>query len=143
MNRIRTASLARTGRHLGLRAVAAALALTMAGGAMAQGFPGRDHDRRGWEHSQRFDRNDHGRRFERNRWDGHRDYRPAMPHPRSEWRRGGYIPAAYRGPQYVVSDWRARHLQPPPVGYQWLQVNGDFVLGAIAGGLIAAIIAGQ
>ena len=117
----------------GLRAVAAVLALTLAGGAMAQGFPGHGHDdhRRGGDHGQRHDRFDH------------RDVRHGMPRPRAEWHRGGYIPAAYRGPQYVVTDWRARHLQAPPVGYQWMQVNGDFVLGAIAGGLIAAIVAGQ
>lgn len=138
----------------GMRALAATLALTMAGGAMAQGFPGRgDGPGPRWDAGQRderdHDRRDHDRR---DRWERHdreyrrddgRDYRPGLPRPHAQWHRGGYVPATYRAPQYVVTDWRARQLQAPPSGYQWMQVNGDFVLGAIAGGLIAAIVAGR
>lgn len=134
-------------RH-GLRALAATLALTLAGGAMAQGLPGRgDGPGPGprWDQGQRYER-DHDRNDRRDRWnrqDRRSDYRPGLPRPHAQWHRGGYVPASYRAPQYVVGDWRARHLQAPPSGYQWMQINGDFVLGAIAGGLIAAIVAGQ
>lgn len=57
-----------------------------------------------------------------------------------EWRRGHRIPPEYRHRQYVVSNWRAHHLSPPPRGYQWVQVGSDYVLAAIATGIIANLI---
>lgn len=57
-----------------------------------------------------------------------------------EFRRGGYIPREYRNRQYVVNNYRAYRLAPPPRGQQWVQVGGDYVLVAIATGLIANII---
>ena len=60
-----------------------------------------------------------------------------------EFRRGGYIPYEYRNRQYYVSDWRGHHLSAPPRGYQWVQVGGDYVLIALATGLIANLILNQ
>ncbi|WPC68661.1 RcnB family protein [Rhodoferax ferrireducens] len=57
-----------------------------------------------------------------------------------DFRRGGYIPREYRNHQYVVTDYRSYHLSPPPYGQQWVQVGPDYVLIAIATGLIAHII---
>ena len=57
-----------------------------------------------------------------------------------EFRRGGHIPSDFRNRQYVVTDYRAYHLNPPPRGQQWVQVGSDYVLVAIATGLIANII---
>uniref|UniRef100_UPI002ABD2D89 RcnB family protein n=1 Tax=Burkholderia sp. BCC1977 TaxID=2817440 RepID=UPI002ABD2D89 len=57
-----------------------------------------------------------------------------------DWRRGGRVPQDYRGSQYVIDDWRGHDLQPPPAGYHWLQINGDFVLAAIATGVIANVL---
>ena len=54
--------------------------------------------------------------------------------------RGGRIPAQYRGRQYVVNDWRARHLHAPPRGEQWVQVGADYALVAIATGVIAQLV---
>ncbi|BCF94684.1 MULTISPECIES: RcnB family protein [Paraburkholderia] len=62
------------------------------------------------------------------------------PVPHRDWHRGDRLPPDYRGPQYVVDDWRGHDLQPPPSGYQWVQVNGDFVLAAIATGVISSIL---
>jgi hypothetical protein len=62
------------------------------------------------------------------------------PVPHRDWHRGDRLPPDYRGPQYVVDDWRGYDLQPPPSGYQWVQVNGDFVLAAIATGVISSIL---
>ncbi|WP_086922543.1 RcnB family protein [Variovorax sp. JS1663] len=125
-------------------AVAAVLALGMAGSALAHDGGHRDHERR-WEegprHSQRFEREHDRRGWERRHyhhesdrrdWDGHR-----------EWRRGGYVPHSYRGQGYEVRDWRAYRLQAPPSGYHWVQADGNFVLAAVATGLIAQIIASQ
>ena len=57
-----------------------------------------------------------------------------------EFRRGRYIPREFRNRQYVVNDYRAYRLAPPPRGQHWVQVGGDFVLVAVATGLIANII---
>lgn len=54
--------------------------------------------------------------------------------------RGGHIPNEYRGRQYVVNDWRGRHLQAPPRGQQWVQVGSDYALIAVATGLIAQLV---
>lgn len=58
----------------------------------------------------------------------------------AEFRRGARIPVYLRSNQYVVSNWRAYRLAAPPRGYHWVQVGGDFVLVAIATGIIANII---
>lgn len=68
---------------------------------------------------------------------GH-DARRPVPH--SDWHRGERVPPDYRDPRYVVDDWRAHDLEAPPAGYQWLQVNGEFVLVAITTGVIASIL---
>jgi Ni/Co efflux regulator RcnB len=60
-----------------------------------------------------------------------------------EWRRGGRIPAQYRSHQYVVNDWRGHRLHAPPRGYHWVQVGGDYVLAAIATGIILQLMLSQ
>lgn len=79
------------------------------------------------------------------RWDdrrghGHREAR----HSRHDHRiySGGYIPHEYRAPRYVVHDWHARHLHAPPAGHHWVQTGDDYVLVAIATGLIASLLLG-
>jgi hypothetical protein len=37
-------------------------------------------------------------------------------------------------------DYRAQHLRPPPRGYEWREVNGQYVLAAVATGLILSIM---
>jgi Ni/Co efflux regulator RcnB len=37
-------------------------------------------------------------------------------------------------------DYRSHHLRSPPRGYEWREVNGQYVLAAVATGLIASII---
>ena len=65
-------------------------------------------------------------------------YRASGP----EWHRGGHIPPAYRERAYVVNDWRAHRLAPPPRGYEWVQVGPDYVLVTVRTGVIAQIIVG-
>ena len=58
------------------------------------------------------------------------------------YKKGGRLPANYRGSHYVVSNWRAAHLRQPPRGYHWVRSdNGDFLMVAITTGVIASIIA--
>lgn len=138
-----------------MRIVVAALAVAMAGGAFAQDRrddrgPDRNgrYEQRGDDRSQndrddrrgRYDRDDHGRQDFR---PGGQFDRAGYPQPHAEWRRGGRVPTEYRGRNYVVNDWRGYRLQEPPRGYQWVGVGGDFVLAAIATGLIAQIVTGR
>jgi Ni/Co efflux regulator RcnB len=37
-------------------------------------------------------------------------------------------------------DYRAHHLRAPPRGYEWRESNGQYVLAAVATGLVASII---
>jgi Ni/Co efflux regulator RcnB len=62
-------------------------------------------------------------------------YRPIS---RFGWRRGAYVPAPYR--HYYVQDWGYYGLRPPPPGYRWIYADGNFVLMAVASGLIADLV---
>jgi Ni/Co efflux regulator RcnB len=126
-------------------AAVAAVAGPMAAVATDASAQPRDH----------HDRRDNNRHDDR-RWDEHRHngyylgnrfhygpppaayygrpgFRPGYAH----WERGGYLPRYYWGSNYVVSDYGRYGLRRPPYGYRWYNVNGDYVLAAIAGGLIA------
>ncbi len=46
-----------------------------------------------------------------------------------DWNRGEHI------------DYRERHLRSPPHGYEWRQVDGNYVLAAVATGVIASVVA--
>lgn len=69
-------------------------------------------------------------------------YRHDMPRPGQEWRKGGRVPEKFRGAGYQVNDWRSHDLPAPPRGHRWVRVNGDYVLVAIATGVIAQILLG-
>jgi Ni/Co efflux regulator RcnB len=60
--------------------------------------------------------------------------------PRHDMRRGGKLHKEYRHDRYVVNDWRGRHLSAPPRGYHWVQTGNDYVLAAIATGIIAQVL---
>jgi Ni/Co efflux regulator RcnB len=60
------------------------------------------------------------------------------PYGHFGWRRGVYVPPPYRG--YYVQDWAYYGLRPPPPGYRWIYADGNFVLMAVATGLIADVI---
>jgi Ni/Co efflux regulator RcnB len=51
--------------------------------------------------------------------------------------RGGYLPYNYRQPTYYVNYRAYPALYAPPYGYQWVQVDNEFLLIALATGLIA------
>ena len=57
-----------------------------------------------------------------------------------EFVRGRALPRDLRTPQYVVVNYRQHHLAAPPRGQQWVQVGADYVLVAIATGIIANIV---
>jgi Ni/Co efflux regulator RcnB len=63
--------------------------------------------------------------------------------PNHDFRRGDRLPMEYRHRNYVVDDWRGHHLSAPPRGYHWVQSGGDYILVAIASGLILQILLNQ
>ena len=144
-----------------------ALCLTASGLSLAQGYPGRN-DRDQDQQSQRGERNDRrndgGRASERRdhearqpqrrdsqdrQWDRRdsqaraynqerRDHRGAGPN--HQYYRGDRLPVYYRSHQYVVDDWRGHRLSAPPRGYHWVQSGGDYLLVAIATGVILQLL---
>ena len=62
--------------------------------------------------------------------------------PHGDLRPGYVVPKYYNVRPYYVTDWRRHRLYEPPRGYRWLQINGDYVLAAIAGGIITHILMG-
>ena len=114
----------------------AALALAIPAIAMAD--PGDRHDDRDHRANAPHQR-------DRADWDhpGYRHdyYRGAGPN--HEWQRGNRLPNEYRGNQYVVDDWRGHHLSAPPRGYHWVQAGSDYVLAAVATGVILDVLLSQ
>jgi Ni/Co efflux regulator RcnB len=62
---------------------------------------------------------------------------------RSDFRQGGHV-AQNDWRNGRVIDYRTnRNLRAPPPGYEWREVNGQYILAAVATGLIASIIMSQ
>ena len=101
-------------------------------------FAQRIYDQRR-RHEPRYAQPQYDRRAYSSGYAGQRGAR--APH----YRRGEYLPPHFRQRQYHVNDWYARRLYAPPQGYQWVQADdsGDFLLVAIATGLIANLILNQ
>jgi Ni/Co efflux regulator RcnB len=70
---------------------------------------------------------------------GYGYYRVDPRYARSVWRRGAYVPPAYRS--YYVRDPAFYGLRAPPPGYRWVYLDNNLVLMAVATGLIADIVA--
>ena len=105
------------------RAFAVAMALALMAGAAESAYaqPGRVDDR-----------HDNGRRG------GPQNYQQQ----RHDWRKGGRIESSdWQRGRHV--DYRARHLARPRRGYEWREVDGNYVMAAVAGGIIASIITGR
>lgn len=110
--------------------IAAALAAQGAAFADDHGH-GRGHDK-SYRHDDRHDRHDQR---------DHRYYhngRGAGPH--HDFYRGQRLSAEYRRHEYIVDNWRYHRLSAPPRGYHWVQTGPDYVLVAIASGIIAQIV---
>lgn len=60
--------------------------------------------------------------------------------PQHSYYPGDRLPMEYRHRSYVVDDWRDHRLSAPPRGYHWVQTGGDYVLIAIATGIIVQLL---
>lgn len=134
-------------------ALAATILVGSSGLASAQPYQGQPYQGQSYQdqrHEQRYEPRPDGRYEPRP--DGHyvqRDGRYVAPYREEHryreveehegWRRGEAVRHEEwdRG-RYV--DYREYQLREPPRGYEWREVNGAFVLGAIATGVIASIL---
>jgi Ni/Co efflux regulator RcnB len=135
-----------------LAATALALALISGVATTAQAD---NRDRHGRRHDNHHDRHDYRpdrRDWERDRYYGFRHHdgrrydcgryvRPSGYYYRS-WRYGDHLPHAYYGRRYIVNDYYAYRLRPPPRGYHWVRIDNDVVLAAIASGLVVQAVYG-
>jgi Ni/Co efflux regulator RcnB len=60
--------------------------------------------------------------------------------PKHNFRKGDRLSKAQHQKRYVVNDWRNRQLSEPPRGYHWVQTGDDYVLAAIATGVILQLM---
>ena len=74
--------------------------------------------------------------------DDHRGGPAMMMHGPSHhnWRKGERFDRGQWG-RYERVDYRRYHLRRPPRGYEWRRVDNNYVLAAVATGLIASVIA--
>jgi Ni/Co efflux regulator RcnB len=132
-----------------------AISLAIGGPAFAQGEG--NGPRHAQRQDERADRHQEQRNFQRQRQqqryeDRQRERADRQEHrrdeyregrgagPEHEFRRGDRLPPEYRNRNYVVDDWRNHRLSAPPRGYHWVQVGGDYVLVAIATGVILQLL---
>jgi Ni/Co efflux regulator RcnB len=129
----------------------AAVALSIvasAGVASAQPGPQRSdqHQQQGHDND-RHDNDRHDQRGDNNNYERHATkrykapsrYQPPRGYQARQWHRGDKLPANYRGRPYQV-DYRHYGLSAPPRGYQYVRVNNDVVLTAVATGVIASVV---
>ncbi len=71
----------------------------------------------------------------------HRDEQHQDPHSvhHADWPKGARMRQEDWGRGDHV-DYRSRHLKAPPRGYEWRSVDGNYVLAAVATGVIASIV---
>lgn len=63
--------------------------------------------------------------------------------PDHRWQKGSRVPQQYRTQHYVVKDWQHHGLQRPGRGQQWVQNGNDYLLVAVASGVIAQMVLGR
>ncbi len=71
-----------------------------------------------------------------NHMDNHSNANNHMMH--HGWKKGQRLSSQWQHGHDV--DWRAHHLRQPPRGYHWVQTDGDYVLAAVATGVILSTI---
>lgn len=54
--------------------------------------------------------------------------------------RGERLPPVYRARSYVVDNWRVHRLYAPPRGHYWVGIGADYLLVAIATGIVVDVL---
>ena len=58
-----------------------------------------------------------------------------------EWKKGYHMRSEDWSRGERVEDYRTYHLSAPPRGYEWREVDGNYVLAAVTTGIIASVVA--
>lgn len=130
-------------------AVSAGLALALASAPLALAQQQQDHNQGDQQHSNNYGPDQHNANMgEQHSYSsgqhpmnsnqmsmGHPQY-GNQGHEDHHWQHGGY----YSGQRHVVHNWDHYRLSPPPYGYEWVQDGSQFVLIAIASGIIAQVL---
>lgn len=122
------------------------VSLLTSGAAFATPQQHNDRDRGAQHHDARGpDRRDDHRD---DRHDDKRDHRPSAHNDdhRNDrrgppYRRGERLAPDHRGTR--VTDYRKHHLNTPQRGHEWRRVDNNYVLIAVATGLIASVVAAR
>lgn len=118
-------------RITNLVAISAVCAVLTASPLVAQYHDDHDDHRNDQRYDQRYDRRD--------------DHRDADRHDayvrHEEWRRGYHMRHEDWDRGRRIDDWRMHHLRRPPRGYEWREVDGNYVMAALATGIIASVVA--
>lgn len=119
--------------------VVLSLALLPLGSFAQDRLDGHSQDHHSEDHHFQEDRNRHQPdRREDNFQGNHHDYNRHYVRHR-EWRRGHRMnPEDWNRGERI--DYRRHHLRRPRRGYEWRQVDGNYVLAAVATGLISSVI---
>jgi Ni/Co efflux regulator RcnB len=107
------------------KAVLSILAVTLTTGIT---FAQDHHDDRDDHHDSQHhdDRDDH---HDNHHYVHHDDWRKGARMNHDDWNRGERV------------DYRHYHLHAPPRGYEWREVDGNYVMAAVATGVIASVVA--
>lgn len=106
------------------------LSVVVSGSAFAQ--HGNDHNNNQAQQHGNDGHDDDARKFKRD------DTRGGGP--KQDLHRGQKLSQEYRDNRYVVSDWKTRHLSAPPRGQHWVRAGNDYLLAAVATGVITQIL---
>ena len=122
--------------------MAGAAALTLIGStAMAQPVPGQQppmaYGHQGYQNHQGYQ--DHQSYPDHQGYPSHQAYQNHRPSNGHQWHQGDH----FSDNRVIVHDYNHYHLRPPPEGYQWVNSGGQFLLIAVASGIIASVIAGS
>lgn len=146
--------------------VSAITAVTLAIGSASAFADPRDHrgDQRKGAHKHQVDKRHRHDARDHRRHDARHDHRHAPRHrtivvqrgkpvhahphrrgagPRHDLYRGSRLPTHYRTTHYVVRDWHTHRLHRPPHGHNWVKVGSDYLLIAVATGVITNLILGH
>jgi Ni/Co efflux regulator RcnB len=72
---------------------------------------------------------EHGDHHDNHQYVHHDEWKKGAKMRDEDWQRGEHI------------DYRHEHLRRPPHGYEWREVDGNYVLAAVATGVIASVVA--
>jgi Ni/Co efflux regulator RcnB len=61
----------------------------------------------------------------------HEEWKKGSKMRDEDWKRGAHV------------EYKERHLRAPPHGYEWREVDGNYVLAAVATGVIASVVAAE